>query len=273
MKNHPQESARDELWEGCWVVIPAYNEVRTIRTLVQRVLTHCPRIIVVDDGSTDGTCNQLEQLPIIILTNTLNQGKATSLRLAFKYALEHGAKCIITMDGDGQHNPNDLPRLLAVWRAWPNSIVIGSRLHDKINIPTKRYYANRTACFWISWASGHAIADTQSGFRVYPEQVMRLAISSKVKSLGFVFESEILIKAAQQGWRTVGVPIEGHYPKDARPSHFRPVADISKIVLMVAGQLLRQGMAPQGLYRSLRPPLIVDMPSDPVNKEPSFINQ
>ena len=131
--------------------------------------------------------------------------------------------------------------------------VIGSRLHDRSQFPLARYRANRFACFWISWAAGHPIADSQSGFRVYSKDVMAIATSGRVHGSRFTFESEILIEAANQGHRTLAVAIPGHYPANARRSHFRPVVDIAKIVVMVAMRLLRKGMYPRGLWRSLQP--------------------
>jgi hypothetical protein len=116
-----------------------------------------------------------------------------------------------------------------------------------------RYRANRFACFWISWAAGHPIADSQSGFRVYSKAVMAIATRGRVHGSRFTFESEILIEAADQGHLTLAVAIPGHYPANARRSHFRPVVDIAKIVVMVATRLLKKGMYPQGLWRSLRP--------------------
>lgn len=235
-----------------WIAIPAYNEARTIRSLAEASLSLCPRVIVVDDGSTDGTRSALGGMPIALLHHETNQGKAASIRTAFRHALGAGARCVITLDGDGQHDPLDAPGLLDAWHRNNDRIVIGSRLHDRTQFPPARYRANRFACFWISWASGHPIADSQSGFRVYPREVMRLALQ-RVRSSRFTFESEILIDAASKGFRTLAVAIPGHYPENARTSHFRPVVDITKIVLMVAGRLLRQGMAPLGLWRSLRP--------------------
>lgn len=239
-------------WDHVWIAIPAYNEARTIRSLAEASLSLCPRVIVVDDGSTDETCSQLGGLPITLLRHETNEGKAASLRTAFRHALAHDARCVITLDGDGQHDPSDAPSLLDAWEGHNDRIVIGSRLHDRTQFPPARYRANRFACFWISWASGHPIADSQSGFRIYPREVMRIALS-RVRSSRFTFESEILIDAAWKGFRTLAVAIPGHYPANARTSHFRPVVDITKIVLMVAGRLLRQGMAPLGLWRSLRP--------------------
>ena len=209
-------------------------------------------MIVVDDGSHDGTAEQLQGLSVTVLFHQTNQGKAASLRTAFQYALERDAQCAISIDGDGQHCLADAVGLLNAWSLNPQHIVIGSRLHDRAQFPPARYRANKFACFWISWAAGHPIADSQSGFRAYPREVMQLALTRKVQSNRFTFESEILIVAAQHGHPTLAMAIPSSYPVNARPSHFRPVADIAKIVVMVAGKLLKQGMAPLGLWRSLK---------------------
>jgi glycosyltransferase involved in cell wall biosynthesis len=235
------------------MLIPAYNEERTIRDLAQAALAICPRVMVVDDGSTDDTIGVLQGLPVTLLKHGVNQGKAASLRTGFEHALHAGAQCVIALDGDGQHDPGDAPNLLWAWRRHPERLVLGSRLHDKSQFPIARYRANRFACFWISWAAGHPIADSQSGFRVYSAEVMKLALSGRVRGSRFTFESEILIEAAGHGHRTLAVAIPGHYPVNARRSHFRPVIDIAKIVIMVATRLLEKGMYPMGLWRSLQP--------------------
>jgi glycosyltransferase involved in cell wall biosynthesis len=244
---------QEDLWDGAWIVIPAFQEERTIRRLAQQALGLCPRVIVVDDGSTDRTQAELADLSVTLLVHRENQGKAASLQTAFGFALAQEARCVITIDGDGQHDIADVPALLAAWHARPRSIVIGSRLHDRAQFPPARYRANRFACFWISWAAGHAIPDSQSGFRVYSKEVMKLARAGRVRGRRFTFESEILIEAARQGHLTVGVAIPGRYPTYARASHFRPVLDITHIVVMVAGRLLASGMNPIGLWRSLHP--------------------
>lgn len=244
-------------WEDVWIAIPAFDEALTLRPLVQRALQQCARVIVVDDGSRDSTANSVRDLPITLLSHRVNQGKAASLRTAFAHARAHGARAVIALDGDGQHDPDDAPYLLAAWQRQSERIVIGSRLHDRAQFPPARYRANRFACFWISWAAGHRIADSQSGFRVYPRAVLEMALDGRVRSDRFTLESEILIEAAQRGHTTVAVAIPGRYPTHARPSHFRPVIDIAKIVLMVAWRLLRQGMAPRGLWRSLQPSTVL----------------
>lgn len=247
---------------GIVALIPAYNEAATIRDLVERVLKIVPEVVVVDDGSSDATAEQLSGLPVTLLRNERNLGKAASLWKGIEYALSRGAQRVVTLDGDGQHRPEDIARLLGVSERFPGSIVIGARLHDKKNFPARRYYANQFARFWISWAAGYPIADTQSGFRVYPAALFTRLRRSDVAWNGFVFESEILIAAGSRGVRSIAVVIPGIYPKQARPSHFRPVYDIARIVVMVAGQLLRRGMYPAGLWRSLNLPLAIDVSAE-----------
>lgn len=240
------------------ILIPAYNEAATIRDLVQRALKIAPNVVVVDDGSTDATLAQLNGLPIEVLRNERNLGKGASLRKGFDFAFGHGAQRVVTLDGDGQHLPEDIPRLLSTAKRFPNHIVIGARLHDKKNFPARRYYANQMARFWISWAAGYPIADTQSGFRVYPATLISQFKPGDIASNGFTYESEVLIAAADKNVRSVAVSIPGIYPKQARASHFRPVYDIGRIVLMVAGRLLSRGLYPAGLWRSLNLPMAID---------------
>jgi glycosyltransferase involved in cell wall biosynthesis len=256
-------------WDDVWIAIPAYQEERTIRALAREALAQCPRVIVVDDGSSDGTQAQLRGLPVSLLAHSTNQGKAASLCTAFAFALAQHARCVIALDGDGQHDTADAPVLLAAWQRQPQRIVIGSRLHDRAQFPAARYRANRFACFWISWAAGHPIADSQSGFRVYPREVMGIALDGKVRGDRFTFESEILIEAASRGHPTLAVAIPGRYPVYARASHFRPVVDIAKIVLMVARRLLLGGMAPLGLWRSLKPSTVLPGRPTPAIAQPA----
>lgn len=145
-------------------------------------------------------------------------------------------------------------RLADAWAAKPGGMVIGSRLHARAEIPPVRYWANRFAYFWIGWAAaGYAIADSQSGFRIYPAALFAKAKVNYDEAHSFVFESEILIEAACLGVFASCVPIGVIYSSRTRPSHFRPVVDIARIVRMVAWRLLARGLYLQGLVRSLKP--------------------
>jgi len=233
------------------VVIPAYNEAATIAAVIARARHHARWIIVVDDGSTDGTGALAEQSAVTLLRHEHNRGKAAALWHGMSHALQHGATVIITLDADAQHRPEDIPRLVAVSRRQPECIVIAARVRGREQVPGPRRFANRMANFWISWAAGHPIADTQSGFRLYPAAVLSAVRVPYSRRHGFVFESEILIEAAAAGYFTTAVPVEAIYSTNARPSHYRPARDTWRIVRMVATKLLRRGLYPQGLLRAL----------------------
>jgi len=236
------------------VVIPAFNEAPTIRDIVMRTLREVGRIIVVDDGSDDGTGAALQGLPVTVLRNATNLGKAASLRRGMVCALEEGASAVVTLDADAQHEPEDIPRLVAAHVRNPQAIIVGARLHDRDRIPQARYLANRFANFWIAWAAGYPISDSQSGFRVYPASVLSALEIGKDTSPGFVLESAVLINAARLGVRSIPVAVSAIYRASARPSHFRPVVDILLITRMVAWKLLTSGFNISGLIRSRRCP-------------------
>jgi glycosyltransferase involved in cell wall biosynthesis len=232
------------------VVIPAYNEAATLRAVVEGALAAVAGVVVVDDGSRDGTADSVRDLPVALRRNEGNQGKAASLWRGMQQALDMGADAVITLDADGQHDPRDIPRLLEASRAHPRHIVIGARLRDPASIPRARYLANRFANFWLSWASGQRLEDSQSGFRIYPASLLaQLSLRHDV-TRGFVFESEVLIEAAWRGYPALAVPIAAIYRPGARPSHFRAGRDVWRITRMVAWRLLSRGLYLQGLYRA-----------------------
>jgi glycosyltransferase involved in cell wall biosynthesis len=233
------------------VVIPAYNEAATIADVVARAARQAGPVIVVDDGSTDGTAAALAGLPATVLRNDRNLGKGGTLWRGMHHALALGVAGVVTLDGDGQHAPEEIPRLLAAARAHPGEIIVGARLLGREAAPRARYLANRFADFWIGWAAGQRLADSQSGFRVYPAALLRTIELKHGPTRGFVFESEILIAAARLGFPSRAVPVSALYPKAARASHFRPVRDIARITRMVAWKLLSRGMNPAGLRRVL----------------------
>jgi hypothetical protein len=171
-----------------------------------------------------------------------------------RQALEQGADAVVTLDGDGQHSPEDIPRLLEVHVRHPGAIVIGARLHVRQRIPLDRYLANRAGNFFIGWAAGRALADSQSGFRVYPAALLRALDECVGRAAGFVFESEILIEAARRGATIIAVPIAAIYEPGGRRSHFRPVVDFARIGRMITWKLASRGFDLPALVRSLRGP-------------------
>lgn len=234
------------------IVIPAYNEGATIRALVERCLQQALPVIVVDDGSSDNTVAELQGFPVTLLRNPQNSGKAATLWHGIQHALQQGAEQVITLDGDGQHSPEDIPAVLATASQYPRSIIIAARLKDNDKAPLARLAANRFADFWISWAAGQWIHDTQSGYRLYPSSLLAQLKPDISRKQGFVFESKVLIDAAHKGFTTQVTPISSSYHANARASHFHPLADITRIVLMVAWSLFSRGMFLPGLWRALR---------------------
>lgn len=241
------------------IVIPAYNEARTIHGIAQRALRQCSDVIVVDDGSTDCTAAALDDLPVILLQHGTNQGKGAALWDGFVKALALGADAVVSIDGDGQHQPEDVARLVRAAAVHPHRLVIAARLRERECSPRARYIANRVADFWVSWAAGHAVADSQSGQRLYPAALLAQVSLCHDDKARFAFESDILIRAARLGYPSVAIPIAAIYDAAARPSHFRPVRDIGRIVRTVAGHILAAGLNLRGLWRSLRTrPIVVD---------------
>ncbi len=250
MVSGPQSKGGD-LARSCWVVIPAYNEAATVRDVAMRARRQCPNVIVVDDGSTDSTARALAGLDVTFLRNLENLGKAGSLSRGFDHALAQGALGVITLDADGQHVPEEIPAFLNQTQEDSGPFLLGARRRDQRRAVFWRYLANRIADFWISWAAGAWIEDSQSGFRLYPARLLRDVPLSHAKARSFVFESEILIEAARQGFVCRNISISVAARSGPRLSHFRPFIDIVRITRMVAWKLLIRGLYPMGLYRAL----------------------
>jgi flavin-dependent dehydrogenase len=202
-------------------IIPVFDEAATIAGLVARALSH-GSVIVVDDGSADGSAATAAAAGADVLRTAGRCGKGAALALGFSEALARGAQRVVTLDGDGQHDPDDIPRLLAASDADPQALVIGSRLADGgAGMEPARLNALRVATFFINWQTGWDVGDTQSGFRVYPRAALERVVPRRG---GFVLETEMLVRAAAAGFAIREVPLS---PGRAapRPSHFRPMRD------------------------------------------------
>lgn len=246
------------------VVIPALNEALRIREVVEGALAQCDRVIVIDDGSDDGTAQRIADLPVTVLRHPRRMGKGASLRDGFAEALAGGAAAVLSMDGDGQHHAGDIPRLIDAANRHPRCIVIGARLRKRSQQPTYRRLANEFGDWGIAWGCGYRIADTQSGHRLYPAAVAALA---DVPGEDFVFEAQILITAARGlGMGVVAVPIESRYagPGAAgtfRKSHFRPLHDLYRITSHVVVQVWTFGHVVREYRRTRNTPAVIHDPS------------
>ena len=193
-------------------------------------------VIVVDDGSADGSAATAAAAGADVLRTAGRCGKGGALALGFAEALSRGAQRVVTLDGDGQHDPDDIPRLLAASDADPHALVIGSRLADGgAGMERARLNALRVASFFINWQTGWDVGDTQSGFRVYP----RAALESVVpRRGGFVLETEMLVRAAAAGFAIREVPLSPGRAA-SRPSRFRPMRDEDTAVRVHERRLTR----------------------------------
>ncbi len=206
------------------IVIPAYNHGAQVRQVVEKCLQFQAPVVVVDDGSTDSTPEVLASLSgITVIRHKTNQGKGASLLTGFAAVLQ-SADWAVTIDADGQHDPEDIPSLTRAVPEGQRPLVIGKReeMAHK-NVPWTSRWGRRFGNFWV-WAScGRWLSDSQSGFRVYPlPETLHLGTKAK----RFQFEVEILVRAVWSEIPIIEAPVHAIYgPREERVSHFRPWLD------------------------------------------------
>jgi uncharacterized protein (DUF2062 family) len=224
------------------VLIPCFNHASTVAAVVRAAEQHCP-VIVVDDGSTQ-TLPELHVCTMIRLAT--NSGKGAALRAGLKAAGERGFTHAITMDADGQHFAEDLPKYLAAATAQPDALVVGVRDFFAAGCPTHRRRSNAVSTFWFRAETGVRLGDTQCGFRCYP---LALAQKLKTRSGRYAFELEFMVRASWVGTPIVAVPVKCSYADGIRNSHFRPVKDLAHITLMNIGLVFQSWVVPLKLRR------------------------
>lgn len=208
-------------------VVPAYNEAPRVGAVVLRVRELLP-VIVVDDGSTDRTADVAREAGAEVVEQRPNQGKGAALRSGFRQALAIGADAIVTLDADGQHDPADIPRLLAAAAATPApDLVVGRRSFR--SMPPIRRLSNDLGRWAFSWAVGRDVPDNQSGFRVVSRRLAEATLASD--ETGFAFEVEQITTCIRMGGTIAWVPIRTIYA--GAPSHIRPLAHLREFVRIV----------------------------------------
>ena len=211
------------------VLIPTYNNEKTLKRVIDGVLDYTENIIVINDGSTDSTLQILEKYSITVINLSENKGKGNALKLGFRKAKEIGYDYAITIDSDGQHYPDDIPVFVEnLFNENEDILLIGNRNMSQDGIPKKSSFGNRFSNFWFWFETGIKLEDTQSGYRLYPLR----KIPKKYFTPKFEFEIEIIVRTA---WRHVpvkNVPIKVLYDPAERVSHFRPFKDFTRISIL-----------------------------------------
>ncbi len=207
-------------------MIPAWNEGRMVQGVVRQAAKSLP-VVLIDDGSVDRTAELAEQEGAFVLRHDVNQGKGAALRTGFAWALDQGVRAVVTLDADGQHNPQEIPKLVVVHRATGAELVIGRR--DFGRMPFPRGYTNPFGSWLLSLAVGEPIHDNQSGFRLYHRSLLEVL---DFNSVGFEFEVEVIGAALKNDLDIAWVDISTIYNTQTR-SYFHPVRDSVRFLRMV----------------------------------------
>lgn len=210
------------------VVIPAFNEGARIGGVVRRVRVVLPDVVVVDDGSQDATTANAEAAGAKVLRHAVNSGKGAALGTAFRYVREQGFDAVITMDGDGQHDPADIPGFLDVYRRGAFQVLVGNRMYDTRRMPWIRLMTNRFMSWLLSREMGQPVPDTQCGYRLYSLSVLP---EKGTASSRFAAESEILMELSARGVRIGSVPVATVYGGEQSKIH--PVKDTVRFFRML----------------------------------------
>lgn len=223
------------------IVIPVYNHSITLKDVVARALDVHDAVMVVDDGSTDRGAEKLEGLDVHIIRHARNLGKGAAILSAIKEARTLGMTHVVTIDADGQHDPDDFNRFIPVIKEYPDAIVVGKRDFKKADVPFGSRIGRGISNFWLRVETGKILGDAQSGFRAYPISVIE---NLKLREQRYALEIEVLVKAAWAGVELLEVDISTYYPPaKERVSHFRLFWDNLRLSLLNA-KLTMRSVAP-----------------------------
>ena len=219
-----------EASERVLVVIPALNANPTIGRIVTESLAAAREVLVVDDGSSDGTGAAAKAAGAMVIRHEINRGKGAALSTAFAWALERGYGAVVTLDADGQHVPAEIPRFIDCRRETGADLIIGSRRHLFAGMVRRRRMANLFSAKAISFAAGQRIDDPQSGFRLYSAELLRRI---RLEGTRFDAESEVIVRAGRAGLRIESIPIGLAFVDGLQTSHYRALVDTLRITWRV----------------------------------------
>jgi glycosyltransferase involved in cell wall biosynthesis len=209
-------------------LIPAFNEASYIAAVVEATKRHVEKVVVIDDGSRDGTAEIAEAAGAMCLRSRSNRGKASALHTGIAFAHAQNFTHVVTLDGDGQHLPEDIPAMIRVAEETGAQLVIGARAFDRARMPRARFYSNTIGSRVASWLVGREILDSQCGFRLL--QLDRLC-ALQLRSRRYEFEMEVLIKMARSGCAIAHAPVRMVYDDGHARSKMKPVRDTVRICL------------------------------------------
>lgn len=213
------------------VIVPTYNNAKTIKKVVLSVIEFCSDIYVVNDGSTDNTKEVLESISgINLISYDKNRGKGCALKKGFEAALNDGFDYAITIDSDGQHNPEDLAVILHHHKESPEDLIVGRRNIQAEGMPSKNTFANKFSNFWYWAVTWQKLKDTQSGYRLYPIHKYK---NTRWYTGKYEFELEVLVRSQWSDINIKSVSVCVYYPpEDERVSHFKPFRDFARISVL-----------------------------------------
>lgn len=214
------------------VIIPTYNEARTIGELIRQIRAQDLKVIVIDDGSQDNTSELARENGAVVLRNFDNEGKGACLIKGFHYALSHNFDAIVSMDGDGQHLASDIPYFLRLAKYSESGIFIGNRMSQTKSMPWLRLWTNKFMSVLISKIARQKIPDTQCGFKLIKKEVLERL---KLVTSKYETESEVLIKASRLGFRIESVPITTIYGEEN--SQIKPLLDTLRFVRFIVREI------------------------------------
>ena len=216
---------------NCLVVIPTYNNAGTICQVIQSVQAYSENLLIVNDGSTDNTKAQIEKAKgVELLSYEPNQGKGYAITKAFEYAIKKGFRYVITIDADGQHFADDLPIFVETIEENPDTLLVGARNLQAENMAQKNTFANKFSNFWFKVETGESLTDTQSGYRLYPIQLLK---NIHFFTNRYEYEVEVIVRAVWHNIKVKNIPVKVYYPPtEQRVSHFRPFHDFTRISIL-----------------------------------------